>query len=851
MKPAVVALPCLSLLMGATLDARSETVSLTPVADAVIYSPKAGDSFEYANGAGQFLHAGVNGPTGGNRVLRSLLRFDLSAHIPPGATVTQVVLRVTKDSQGSTGILRLHRMTSAWSEGATDPPNGEGLGVAAGSGDVTWTGTLGSSVWGVAGGDFAATPSAQASVTAPGPVTFSSPQLLADVRAMAASASANHGWIIRNADEATGGNSLQFDSRTNGSAAGRPVLEIGYTTQPYPLLYYDFSEGGGTVVTNLGSLAVNGTLLGAAGDERWVSGPHGGALEFDGQDLPAGDRISTGLTAATLGFNSSNYTAAAWILFTKPMGDNMVFGQVSATSNVLHLGVRDSRAHLGHWGNDVTGVTPIFTNIWYHIAWEYRQGHQRIFLNGNLDAGPAARGLLAAASEVVIGQSGPATWGFQGRLDDVVVYNQPLHLMQIRHLAAGGDPRALPADELTGNPTFYTAPFGPGGTWNLYQYRGTLADRPRTWVDAENQAAATPDPSGISGLPGHLADVTGRQENFFLERITGFVQFWIGLTDHENYGGTEAGTNRNGAWKWTSGVPYSYQNWNTSEPNNTGVSGEDGVQILANTGLWNDSLNGIAPQDVGAPLNPCVVEWQIASPTPVPGAQVMPPILPTPLAGRGPANAAFGVRAVSNAGTLDNIVRAVTALQSGLGTILEGAPSPSMPPIPRPVVRSASFPATSPSSATPRRTTTTSCMCTRGESSPPTAPPGPSSCAATTAGPSASPARSGPPPTRGSSIYAARTRSIANAAPGKSAASSPCPPECMTLRCSPMNGAAAAATNSTPRQARTIWTPTPPPGVWWAIAPGAPCPCRASGCKTAPTGWCAPPPPAATRPSPI
>jgi hypothetical protein len=316
-------------------------------------------------------------------------------------------------------------------------------------------------------------------------------------------------------------------------------------------------------------------------------------------------------------------------------------------------------------------VTPLATGVWHHVVWEYRQGHQRIFLNGKLDAGPVARGALATGAELFIGRSGPLAYGFRGRLDDVVVYNRTLHLAQIRHLAAGGDPRELPANEVSGNPTFYTAPFGPGGTWNLYQFRGTQADRPRTWTDAENQAAATPNPSGTSAVPGHLADVTQRQENFFLERIAGFAQFWIGLTDHESHGGAEAGSNRNGAWRWTSGVSYAYQNWSANEPNNAGANGEDGVTIQANSGQWNDLPNGIAPQNSGAPLHPYVVEWQTASPTPVAGAQVMEPILPTPLAGRGPANSAFGVRAVSNAGTLDNIVRAVQALQGGMGTVQE------------------------------------------------------------------------------------------------------------------------------------------------------------------------------------
>ena len=659
------------LLAGLCPLVRAATVSIPASADAVIYSPKPGDTFDYANGAGDYLHAGVNGFNGGNRILRSPLRFDLAGQIPAGATVTQVVVRVT--SYKHSGTLRLHRISQAWTEGTANGDQGEGLGVAAGNGDVTWTSAShGTTVWGTAGGSFAATPSAIATLAGAGPLLFSSMALVADVQAMVQSPAGNQGWMLVNTDESTGGNSIQLASRSHPTAADRPVLEVGFSAQPYPVLYYDFSEGAGTVITNKGTLAVNGTLLGTGGDERWVTGPRGGALEFDGQNAPDGDYIATGLSAPQLGFSSSNYTACAWINFTKPTGDSMVFSQTNAASNVLHDGVRASRIHLGHWANDITGSLPLSTGVWYHVVWEYRQGFQRIFVNGNLDVGPLARGLLPNVSAVTIGRTGYVNGSFQGRLDEVSVFNRDLNLAHIRYLAAGGDPRTLPADEVTGNPTFHTAPFGPGGTWNLYQFRGIAADRPRTWVDAENQALAMTDPSGLTSVPGHLADVTARQENFFLERISNFSLFWIGLTDNEAYGATEAGTNKNGPWKWTSGVAYSYQNWAAAEPNNSTAAGEDAVQIAAGTGLWNDHLNGIAPQTTNAPVIAYMVEWQVASPTPVPGAQVMPPIFPSPLAGRGPANAAFGVRAVSNNGTFDNIARAVTALQNGLGTIVEG-----------------------------------------------------------------------------------------------------------------------------------------------------------------------------------
>ncbi len=647
------------------------TVTVEPVADAVIYSPAGGDPYAYANGKGQFLHAGVNGDTGANRTLRSVLRFDVAAAVPSGATITSATLRLSVLKH--TGSLQLTRLIEAWSEGTVDPGLGEGIGSTATAGSVTWQHANHSTVlWTNAGASVAPSASATGTVAALGPVSLTSAALTAEAQAMLDAPASNHGWRLDNLDEGTPGNSIQMASRDHSDTALRPKLEIQYTMQPVPLLYYDFEEGSGTTLQNRGTLGGTGTLIGSGGNERWVAGQVGGALEFDGGNAPDGDGITTPFTATQLGFTSSTYTACAWVNSAKAAGDNMVFNQTNASSNILHLGIRNSRAHIGHWGNDLTGNQAIQTGQWYHVVWEYRDGYQRIFVNGNLDNGPTARGVLSNNSAVSIGRSGAASWSFMGRLDELAVFNRSLNLAQIRHLAAGGSPLALPADEITNNPTYHTAPFGPGGTWNLYQLVGAAADRPRTWANAEATAQARPDPSGLTTVPGHLADVTQRQENFFLARIANFQTFWIGLTDNEGYGGSEAGTDSNNGWAWTSGASYTYQSWNTGEPNNAGTGGEDAIELSGSTGLWNDHLNGLAPQDVGAPTQPYVIEWAVASPVPVPGAQVMPAVFPTNFNARGPGNSAFGVRAVSNNGAVSNIVQAVASVQSGLGTVVEG-----------------------------------------------------------------------------------------------------------------------------------------------------------------------------------
>src|SRR6185436_5833592 len=72
----IPSLPALLILaLGALpLAASAATVTVRPSKDNVIYGP--GDA-DLANGHGGFLFAGSSGPTGGSRVLRSLIAFDL------------------------------------------------------------------------------------------------------------------------------------------------------------------------------------------------------------------------------------------------------------------------------------------------------------------------------------------------------------------------------------------------------------------------------------------------------------------------------------------------------------------------------------------------------------------------------------------------------------------------------------------------------------------------------------------------------------------------------------------------------------------------------------------------------
>ena len=97
---------------------------------------------------------------------------------------------------------------------------------------------------------------------------------------------------------------------------------------------------------------------------------------------------------------------------------------------------------------------------------------------------------------------------------------------------------------------------------SYYRSTGTA-----TWTTAR---------TNCSNMGGHLVTITSSGEQSFLFNL--WPSGWIGLTDEV----TE------GTWRWVTGETYSYSNWNSGEPNNSG--NEDYVQFVSN-GKWNDLNN--------------------------------------------------------------------------------------------------------------------------------------------------------------------------------------------------------------------------------------------------------------------
>jgi hypothetical protein len=217
-------------LLAWNADLRADVAVLGASHDNTLYEDPQG---ALSNGAGSYFFTGV---TAQGLRRRGLLSFDLSA-IPPGATINSVQLTLHMSRTPATGEpITLYRVLEAWGEGASVAADQEGAGAPAQPGDATWLHTFfNTSFWQSAGGDFDPAERASTLVEGTGFYTWSSHEMLDDVRAWFANPGSNHGWVLVG-DESPGvaTTTKRFDSRENSDPTVRPVLAVDYTPVPGP-----------------------------------------------------------------------------------------------------------------------------------------------------------------------------------------------------------------------------------------------------------------------------------------------------------------------------------------------------------------------------------------------------------------------------------------------------------------------------------------------------------------------------------------------------------------------------------------------------------------------------------------
>lgn len=221
---------CATLLAaGAAVPAPGPTATFLPVKDNTLYENDGNAS----NGRGAHLFSGRTFSFGRRR---AVFAFDIAGTVPAGSTVTSATLTLqVSATNGTSNLLRLHRLLADWGEGASDAGDPGGSGTSADPGDATWTFRFwpGSS-WTTPGGDFVSTSSASTSVASTGVYSWgSTPAMVADVQSWLDNPAASFGWILIG-NEAALGSAVRFESKDNPVDGLQPMLRIEVTGSSIP-----------------------------------------------------------------------------------------------------------------------------------------------------------------------------------------------------------------------------------------------------------------------------------------------------------------------------------------------------------------------------------------------------------------------------------------------------------------------------------------------------------------------------------------------------------------------------------------------------------------------------------------
>jgi Concanavalin A-like lectin/glucanases superfamily len=189
---------------------------------------------------------------------------------------------------------------------------------------------------------------------------------------------------------------------------------------------YGFNEGSGTTVHDASTNGNNGTLQGGA---SWTtSGKYGKAISFNGTNAYVNVPSSSSLQL------TSAMTLEAWVnpsLLTGHWQDVIYKGNdnyyLEADSTSAKPATRCTS------GGALFGTGALTTNTWTHLAGTYDGATLRLYVNGVQVSSRAQTGPVATSTNPLqIG--GDSIYGqyFQGRIDEVRVYNRALSATEIQ-----------------------------------------------------------------------------------------------------------------------------------------------------------------------------------------------------------------------------------------------------------------------------------------------------------------------------------------------------------------------------------------------------------------------------------
>ncbi len=209
--------------------------------------------------------------------------------------------------------------------------------------------------------------------------------------------------------------------------------------------YYTFDEATGTKVGDSSGKGNHGTTNGKV---QWGAGKIGGAMQFDGSSGYVTIAFSESLRVLNRG---SGFTLTAWFnARAVPTENKMIFQQGDLTGTgrtwLLVHSANEVRSSLGNVATQ-TGYA-IEANAWYHAAVVVKEGGTadtvQIYVDGRPAGAATTRNVEDSEGNFYIGCHKALTNFWDGLLDDVRIYNQPLSDAEVAGLAGQTKPMHKP-----------------------------------------------------------------------------------------------------------------------------------------------------------------------------------------------------------------------------------------------------------------------------------------------------------------------------------------------------------------------------------------------------------------------
>jgi RHS repeat-associated protein len=257
-----------------------------------------------------------------------------------------------------------------------------------------------------------------------------------------------------------------------------------------PAAYWRLGDIAGTTATDSASThagTLHGTITLGQGGAAWNDSDY--AEKFDGTS----GYISASIAAIAAG---AAYTVEAWAKQASSTGSQVVvsFSQGASTGMLwLNAGLPTFRIGTASLFTEFAAATAISAG-WHHLVATYDGVSARLYVDGQLAAGPTAVSSASTSTTLWIASQGGTTSFFNGTLDEVALYSQALSMTRVQtHFVAG---RLGVGASIAG----YAATVifdAPSGYWRLGDSGGPQASDQSTYANpASYNGGATLSQSG-------------------------------------------------------------------------------------------------------------------------------------------------------------------------------------------------------------------------------------------------------------------------------------------------------------------------------------------------------------------